>query len=67
MLRCVLRAWERCAPHEGGKPGRPRPVRIVPAVSGAAGDCKQIAVMKEEALKRLSDMTYVVSSELALK
>lgn len=63
----MLRARARCAPCERGKPGRPRPVRIVPAVSGAAGDRKQIAVMKEKALKRLSDMTYVVSSELALK
>lgn len=41
--------------------------RIVLAASGAVGDCKQISVMKEEALKRLSDVTYVVSSQLAWK
>lgn len=48
-----------------GKAGRP--VRTVPAASGAAGGWKQIAVMKEGALKKLSDVTYGVSSELALK
>lgn len=59
---------ERCAPHEWENPDRPRPVRLVPAVgSKQMNYCKQIAVMKEEALKRLSGMTYAVSSELALK
>lgn len=50
---CEGKGWQACSD--------------IPAASGAAGGWKQIAVMKEGALKKLSDVTYGVSSELALK
>lgn len=54
-------------PYERENPERPKAVRIVPAVSSTMRYWTQVAEMSKKALRRLSDLMCVVSSELALK
>lgn len=63
---------EGCAPikerfFHKENPEKPKAVRIVPAVSSTMRYWKQAAVMSKKAFRRLSDLMYVVSSELAFK